>query len=179
MPKMTRTSAGCTARIMPSREPDPRAPRVPVRIASVGRGTRYLAAVAVAAGVLVLLPAMAMAGNKLFKSGETAGEITAHSAIVWGRVIRPVMVRAHVATDRDLRHQVARPRIKAKSKNDLTVQREIRGLRPNQTYFYRFCTVRTHRCDGTGRFETAPAAGATKTIRFAYTGDETGVREPG
>ena len=145
----------------------------------MGRGSRCLAVSAAAVGVLVLMPTVAMGGSKLFKSGETAGEVTAHSAIVWGRVIRPVMLRAHVATDRSLRHQVARPRVKAKPKNDLTVQREIRGLEPGKTYWYRFCTVRTHRCDGTGRFETAPARGETKTIRFAYTGDETGVHEPG
>ncbi|TMK74271.1 MAG: hypothetical protein E6G49_04370, partial [Actinobacteria bacterium] len=179
MPKMTRTSAGDTARIMPLEARAPPALRVPVRIAFVGRGTRYLAVAVAVAGVLVLLPAGAMAGNKLFKSGETAGEITAHSAIVWGRVLRPVTVRAQVATDRDLRHHVAHARIKAKPKNDLTVQRKIRGLKPDHVYYYRFCTVRTHRCDGTGRFETAPARGATKTIRFAYTGDETGAHQPG
>ena len=145
----------------------------------MGRGARYLAVAVAAAAALLVLPAVAMGGNKLFKSGETAGEITAHSAIVWGRVIRPVRVRAHVATDRELRHQVARPRIKAKPKNDLTVQRKIRGLKPGRTYWYRFCTVRTHRCDGTGRFETAPARRDTQTIRFAYTGDETGAHEPG
>jgi alkaline phosphatase D len=144
----------------------------------VARGSRYLAAVAAAAGVLVLLPAGAM-GSQLFKSGRTAGEITAHSAIVWARVIRPVTVRAHIARDSSFRHRVARADIKAKRKNDLTVQRRIRGLKANHTYWYRFCTRRTHKCSGKGRFETAPAPGTTKTIRFAYTGDETGAHRPG
>jgi len=144
----------------------------------VARGSRYLAAVAAAAGVFVLLPAGAM-GSQLFKSGRTAGEITAHSAIVWARVIRPVTVRAHIARDSSFRHRVARADIKAKPKNDLTVQRRIRGLKANRTYWYRFCTRRTHKCSGKGRFETAPAPGTTKTIRFAYTGDETGAHRPG
>jgi alkaline phosphatase D len=144
----------------------------------VGRGSRCLAAVAAAAGALLLLPAGAL-GAKVFKSGQTAGEITAHSAIVWARAIRPVKVRAHVATDPRFRHQVARPRIKAKPKNDMTVQRKVRGLKPGRTYHYRFCTVRTHRCSGSGQFETAPARGDAKTIRFAYTGDESGAHEPG
>ena len=144
----------------------------------MARGSRYLAAVAAAAGVMVVLPPGAM-GSQLFKSGRTAGEITAHSAIVWTRVIRPVTVRAKVARDASFRHRVARADIKAKPKNDLTVQRRIRGLKPNRTYWYRFCTARTHKCSGKGRFETAPTPGDAKTIRFAYTGDETGVLQPG
>lgn len=144
----------------------------------MARGTRCLAVAAVAAGLLAVLPSGAM-GTKLYKSGRTAGEITAHSAIVWARAIRPVTVRAQVATDSSFRHKVAFARVKAKPKNDLTVQREIRGLESNQTYYYRFCTVRRHVCSGKGRFETAPSPGDTKTIRFAYTGDETGTHEPG
>ena len=156
----------------------------------MGRGTRYLAVAALAAGVLALLPAGAT-GTQLFKSGRTAGEITAHSAIVWARLIRPKTVRAQVATDSSFHHQVARRRVKAKPKNDMTVQRKIGGLKPGRTYWYRFCTLprkfrgggdqagRRRRCSGKGRFETAPAPGDTKTIRFAYTGDETGVHEPG
>jgi alkaline phosphatase D len=144
----------------------------------VARGTRCLALVAAAVGLLAMLPAGA-AGTKLYKSGRTAGEITAHSAIVWARAIRPVTVRAQVATDSQFRHKVARARVKAKPKNDLTVQRKIGGLEPAETYYYRFCTVRRHNCSGKGRFETAPARGDTKTIRFAYSGDETGTHEPG
>ena len=41
------------------------------------------------------------------------------------------------------------------------------------------CFKGTHRCSSTGRFRTAPRASDPKTIRFAYSGDETGVSAPG
>jgi phosphodiesterase/alkaline phosphatase D-like protein len=134
--------------------------------------------VGAAAGALVLLPAGAM-GSKYFKDGRTAGEITDHSAVVWARTSRPIKVRAHVATDPGFRHQVARRQVKATKNNNKTVQRKIGGLKPNRTYWYRFCTVASHVCSGKGRFETAPAPNTSKTIRFAYTGDETGVHKAG
>jgi len=144
----------------------------------VGRRGRYLAAIAAVAGAVALVPAGAT-GSELFASGRTAGEVTAHSAVVWARLIRPKTVRAQVAIDSSFRHQVERRRVKAKKKNDFTVQRKISGLKPDHVYWYRFCTIRTHVCSGKGRFETAPSPGDTKTIRFAYTGDETGVHQPG
>jgi phosphodiesterase/alkaline phosphatase D-like protein len=153
----------------------------------VGRGPRYLAVVGVAAGALALLPAGAM-GSKYFKDGRTAGEVTAHSAVIWARTSRPIKVRAHVATDARFRHQVARRTARTKKKNNKTIQRKVTGLKPGQTYWYRFCTVphRSQRlpskapsCSGKGQFETAPRPGDSQTIRFAYTGDETGVHQPG
>jgi alkaline phosphatase D len=144
----------------------------------VARGTRHLAAVVAGVGILAVLPAGA-SGSKLFKDGRTAGEVTSHSAVVWARAIRPVTLQAQVATDSAFHHKVALRRVRAKPNNDTTVQRKILGLKPDHTYWYRFCTVRRHVCSGRGRFETAPAPGDTKTIRFAYTGDETGAHQPG
>ncbi len=129
-------------------------------------------------GLGALLPTNAMAG-KFFKDGRAAGEVTAHSAIVWARATREVKVRAHVATDSSFRHQVARPRLEAKQKNNRTVQKEIDGLKPGHTYWYRFCIPGRGACSGKGRFETAPRPGDDETIKFAYTGDESAVSQPG
>src|SRR4051794_37789418 len=117
-------------------------------------------------------------GVKYFKSGRTAGEITDHSAVVWARTTRNVEVRAIVATDSSFRHVVARKKLKARSSTDRTVQTKIRSLDANQTYHYHFCVVRKHTCSGKGQFETAPKPSDPKTIRLAYTGDETGVTQP-
>jgi phosphodiesterase/alkaline phosphatase D-like protein len=156
----------------------------------VGRGTRYLAGAVVTGGALLLLPAGAM-GSKLFVDGRTAGEVHAHSAIVWARTSRPVKVRAHVATDPKFRHEVAHATGETKKGNDKTIQRKITGLKPGKEYWYRFCKApNRHRgggdvanpapkCSGKGKFETAPAPNDNQTIRFAYTGDETGVHAPG
>jgi alkaline phosphatase D len=143
----------------------------------VGCG-RHLAGVGVAAATLAFLPAGAVA-SKYFTDGRTAGEVTAHSAIVWARATRPIELRAHVATDPKFRHQVARREVEAKLRNNKTVQRKIAGLDPGRTYWYRFCVVPKHSCSGKASFETAPRPSADKTIRFAYTGDETAVHEPG
>jgi phosphodiesterase/alkaline phosphatase D-like protein len=149
-----------------------------VRIDSVGRGRWYLAALGLAAALLAAVPAAAI-GSKYFRSGRTAGEITDHSAIVWARTSRELDVRAQVATNSSFRHVVARPKLEAREDTNRTVQTEIDGLKPDHTYSYRFCAVRKHTCSGKAQFETAPAPNDPKTIRFAYTGDETGVSRPG
>jgi phosphodiesterase/alkaline phosphatase D-like protein len=70
--------------------------------------------------------------------------------------------------------------LRARRRNDGTVQVRLRHLKPSRTYHYSFCfNNRRHRCSATGRFETAPRSSADKTIRFAWSGDETGVSAPG
>jgi alkaline phosphatase D len=144
----------------------------------VGRGRWYLAGLGLAAAVCAAVPGTAL-GVKYFKSGRTAGEITDHSAVVWARTTRKLEVRAIVAADSSFRHVVAREKLKARNSTDRTVQTKIRGLDPNQTYHYRFCVVGKHKCSSKAQFETAPAPNDPKTIRFAYTGDETAVSKPG
>jgi phosphodiesterase/alkaline phosphatase D-like protein len=144
----------------------------------VGRGRWYLAGLALVAAVLAALPATAF-GVKYFKSGRTAGEITDHSAVVWARTSRKLSVRAIVATDHSFHHVVAREKLKASNATDRTVQTKIGGLDSSQTYHYRFCVVGRHTCSSDGEFETAPVPSDPKTIRFAYTGDETAVTAPG
>ena len=63
--------------------------------------------------------------------------------------------------------------------NDNTVQTTFGRLRPNTTYHYRFCFLGGSPCSAVGRFLTAPSPSTNKTIRFAYSGDETGVAAPG
>jgi phosphodiesterase/alkaline phosphatase D-like protein len=144
----------------------------------VGRGRSYVVAFGIAALLCALVPATALAG-KYFEGGRTAGEVTDHSAVVWARTTRQLSVRATVATDSGFKHVVARKELKAKKSNDRTVQTKIGGLRPNRTYHFRFCLVGKRTCSGKAQFETAPAPSDAKTIRFAYTGDETAVSQPG
>jgi alkaline phosphatase D len=142
------------------------------------RGRVILQAGIAAAAVALLTPGPALAVTG-FTDGVTAGEITAHSAIVWAQTKGTGKVRAEVATDRRFRHVVARKNVKAARTNDNTVQTTINGLDPGRTYHYRFCVPGKPRCSPKGAFETAPAPSANQTIRFAYSGDETGVSEPG
>jgi phosphodiesterase/alkaline phosphatase D-like protein len=142
----------------------------------VGRSRRYFAAaaIAVAAGTLTL-PGSALAAP--FTSGVTAGEITAHSAIIWGRAADPGRVRAQVAADSSFQTVVATRFLRAVVGNNNTVQARIAGLKPNRTYYYRFCIQGG--CSSVGKFLTAPRRSVTTPITFAYSGDETGYRQPG
>jgi alkaline phosphatase D len=116
---------------------------------------------------------------KGFVDGVTAGEVTAHSAILWARAKRPGSIGATVSSQ-SVGHAdaFAVAGLRARKRDNNTVQFEINHLRPNESYSYRFCRSR-HRCSAKGRFRTAPKPSAQKTIRFAFSGDETGVSAPG
>jgi alkaline phosphatase D len=142
----------------------------------VGRIPRQAIGFASAVAVALALPAAAPAAPP-FINGVTAGEITQDSAIIWGQTATTGNVRAHVATAGGFENLVAKRTLRAKPKADRTFQVEITGLKPGSTYRYRFCQRQS--CSDVGSFETAPDPHQAQTIRFAYTGDETGVAAPG
>jgi alkaline phosphatase D len=131
---------------------------------------------ALAAVGAVLVPGGALASST-FTHGVTAGEITSSSAVVWGQATKDVNVREEVATDAAFNHVVAHPTLRAKAKSDDTFQDQVKHLNPGQAYHYRFCTATE--CSDVGTFQTAPDPGQNQTIRFAYSGDETGASAPG
>ena len=131
---------------------------------------------AVVAGTL-LLPGSAFAAK--FTSGVTAGEITDQSAIIWGRAAESGPVRAQVATDDAFQNVVAQRSLQAVVGNNNTIQVRIGRLKPNRTHYYRFCIQGGSGCSSVGKFLTAPSATVTTPIKFAFSGDETGYRQPG
>ncbi len=151
----------------------------PIECLVVGRSSRYLGGLAaVATTVAMLVPASALAADR-FTSGVTAGEVTSQSAIVWARASRPVSVKVVLATDPGFSNVVRQRVLPATGANDNTAQTTFDGLNPNTTYHYQFCFVGGNPCSSLGKFLTAPSPSVNKTIRFAYSGDETGVAEPG
>ena len=129
-----------------------------------------------AAAAALALPAGA--GAKAFENGVAAGEVTPKSAKLWGQATKPRRVTVLVAEDRRFRDLVGGKSAKAKESNDLTVQATVRGLAPDDRYFYMWCNQKD-KCSKKGKFETAPKAGKEETIRFAYTGDTDGTAAPG
>ncbi|MEK6273118.1 MAG: alkaline phosphatase D family protein [Actinomycetota bacterium] len=125
----------------------------------------------------LLLPASALAQE--FTSGVTAGEITDDAAIVWGRAADPGYVKAQVALDSSFTNVVKQRILRAVVGNNNTVQTRFTGLQPNRTYRYRFCIQGGSGCSSVGKFLTAPPPYLRTPIRFAYSGDETGVKLPG
>src|SRR5262245_4658453 len=157
-------------------------PRFALDCRSVGRSPRHLggvAAIAMMAAVL-LVPATAPAQVIGFTSGVTAGEVTAHTAILWGRTDQSgAFVVAQVSKD-PVFHSLVRQRSLHETRaNNNTVQTQFDGFAPNTTYYYRFCYPGGKKCSASGKFETAPAPSDPKTIRFAYSGDETALPAPG
>jgi phosphodiesterase/alkaline phosphatase D-like protein len=128
--------------------------------------------------MIAALALPAGAGAKAFENGVAAGEVTAKSAKLWGQATKEGRVAVFVAEDRRFRDLLGVKGKKAKESNDLTVQATVRGLAPDDRYFYMWCNQRG-KCSKKGKFETAPKAGKDATIRFAFTGDTDGTVAPG
>jgi alkaline phosphatase D len=145
----------------------------------MGRGgCRAIGVSAAIAVVALVVPASTLGANG-FTSGVTAGEVTDHTALLWGRTTHPTKVNVKVAKDKAFHNVVRNLPLRAASSNDNTVQVRLGGFAPNTPYRYRFCYPSGQPCSATGKFLTAPRATDPKTIRFAYSGDETAVPAPG
>ena len=127
----------------------------------------------------LLAPGSASAQVVGFTSGVTAGEVTAHTAIVWGRTDSPAAVVAQVARDAQFQNLVRQRSLRSTKTDNNTVQTQFDGFAPNTRYHYRFCYPGGKKCSAAGKFKTAPRPSDPKTIRFAYSGDETAIPAPG
>jgi alkaline phosphatase D len=105
-----------------------------------------------------------------FSLGVTAGEVTASSAVLWGKASRSGEYVLQLARDRRFRRLAVERLVRATKRNDNTVQAELEKLDPATRYFYRFTGRRGRRSD-VGVFRTAPRPGGNATIEFAWTGD--------
>jgi alkaline phosphatase D len=134
-------------------------------------------------GALALFAVPAGAAPKGFKLGVSSGDVSAHSAILWARANKPGKALIQVRLGgrfggcdvRDARKKLV---AKAAKSHDLTVQRKVTGLKPGRRYKYRWC-MEGGRRSAVGHFDTAPAPGQAKTIRFAITGDQDASPLPG
>jgi alkaline phosphatase D len=142
----------------------------------VGRVPLWAIGAAAVTSVALVAPQVAFAAAP-FINGVTAGEITPSSAIIWGQTATTGNVRAQVATDGVFQDLVAKRTLRAKAKDDHTFQTRVKGLDAGSAYHYRFC--RGQSCSDVGSFQTAPDPDQAQTIRFAYSGDETGAAAPG
>jgi phosphodiesterase/alkaline phosphatase D-like protein len=112
-------------------------------------------------------PAFAARG---FSLGVAAGDVTHSSAILWGHANASGGYRLQVAKRPRFRRLVLERLVRARARNDNTVQAEIERLEPDRRYYYRFVGRRGRRSDR-GTFRTAPRPGANERIEFAWTGD--------
>ena len=125
--------------------------------------------------LLVVAPAAHAARG--FSSGVTAGEVTASSAVLWGKANKAGKYRLEVARNRRFRGAKART-VRARKGHDNTVQKRVKRLRAGKRYWFRFVGKRGKRSD-VGTFVTAPKPSQSKTIEFAWSGDQDFNSEPG
>jgi alkaline phosphatase D len=136
---------------------------------------------AFAIGALGATPALA--AERGFRYGVVAADVGQRSAVLWARAERSGTALAQVARGKRFgRCEIggAPRRLKAEvsADRDRTVQKRIGGLRPGTAYHYRWC-MSGGRHSSTGSFETAPAPGQARTIRFALSGDQDALPAPG
>jgi alkaline phosphatase D len=139
------------------------------------RLARLALPLAAASALLLAPPAHAAKG---FSYGVTAGDVTASSAILWGKANRSGQYTLQLAENRRFRRLVVERLVRAVGRNDNTVQAELEKLDAGTRYFYRFVGSRGRRSD-VGVFRTAPRANRNATIEFAWTGDTDFSPEPG
>jgi phosphodiesterase/alkaline phosphatase D-like protein len=141
--------------------------------------TQLAARIALPLAVLLalVLPAPAFAARG-FSFGVAAGEVTASSAILWGKANRSGEYTLQLADNRRFRRPIVFRLVRAFRRNDNTVQAELEQLLPGTRYFYRFVGRRGRRSD-VGVFRTAPRPKRNATIEFAWTGDTDFTPQPG
>jgi phosphodiesterase/alkaline phosphatase D-like protein len=122
------------------------------------------------AAMFALVLATPAFGANGFSYGVTAGEVTASSAILWGKANRSGRYNLQVAVNRRWRRPAVERLVRARRRDDNTVQAEIERLDPGTRYFYRFVGPRGRRSD-VGVFRTAPRPNRNAVIEFGWTGD--------
>jgi len=111
-----------------------------------------------------------------FTHGVASGEISARGASLWTRVDGAASVKAEISADPDFLTGVRRKVALASEEHDFTVRVDVNGLDPATTYFYRFRTGA--RVSEAGRFRTAPGLFQPANVRFGWSSDFDGSRQP-
>ena len=131
------------------------------------RVNRSIPAALTALVILALAPSAHAARG--FSLGVQAGDVTARSAILWAKANRSGAYVLDIARNRRFTRGLDAYPVRARKRDDNTVQRRVRGLRPGTRYFYRFSRGRLR--SDVGTFVTAPPASRSSVIEFGWTGD--------
>ncbi len=135
--------------------------------------------------VLLAAPSPAGAAPKGFSLGVSSGDVSSSAAILWARAdaagsalvqLREGGRSAHFGRC-DLGGAPRKLKARATRGDNLTVQARVTGLKPGRSYRYRWC-MPGGRHSAVGSFDTAPAPGQARTIRFAVSGDQDAARRP-
>ena len=126
---------------------------------------------------LFLVAAPSAYAARGFSSGVAAGEVTTSSAVLWGKANKAGTYAVQVAGNRRFRKPVGFS-VRARKGHDNTVQKRVKRLRPGKRYWFRFVGTKRRKSD-VGTFMTAPKASQSKTVEFAWSGDQDFNSTPG
>ena len=113
---------------------------------------------------LALCPG-AGAKAKGFTYGVAAGDVTSSSAILWAKADEGGTAYLQLRDNGgfgDCGTDGVEAEVKAKKKNDYTVQAKVKKLEPDTAYKYRWCMPGGGARSDTGKFTTAPDARPTR-----------------
>jgi alkaline phosphatase D len=136
--------------------------------AATGAGAIVLAPQSLALGLAATRPAPLFRGGR-FSDGIVSGDPSANGITLWTRldgVEGAGRVELEIATDKSFRRVVQRTQIATSAKVNHAVKARVARLKPHEEYHYRFST-RTGESQ-VGRFRTAPPAGSTQPVNFAF-----------
>jgi phosphodiesterase/alkaline phosphatase D-like protein len=131
--------------------------------------------------ILLLGAAPSAYAARGFQYGVAAGEVTQSSAMLWAKAKKSGRYSLVVARNKRFTKELHGNSARARKSHDNTVQARVRGLKPGKRYFFRFIGRRS--ASATGSFTTAPKPSQSKTVEFAWSGDQdfnatTGQKKP-
>jgi alkaline phosphatase D len=125
--------------------------------------------------LLALVPSAHAARG--FQYGVTAGEVGSSSAVLWGKAKKSGRYTLEVARNKRFSKEAHAKAVRARRSHDNTVQAKMGRLKAGKRYYFRF--LGRHAKSATGTFVTAPKASQSKTVKFAWSGDQDFNSKPG
>ena len=131
--------------------------------------------------ILLLAAAPSAYAARGFSLGVAAGDVSSSSAVLWGKANKSGKYTLEVARNKRFTKERHSKVARARKSHDNTVQARMGKLKAGKRYFFRFVGRRAK--SATGTFTTAPKASQSKTVEFAWSGDQdfnptTGQRKP-
>jgi phosphodiesterase/alkaline phosphatase D-like protein len=123
-----------------------------------------------------------MVSQPVWYLGVASGDASSTDAIVWTRAVDPsnpqsVHLTAEVSTDNTFGSFLSFAG-NTDANQDYTFKIDATGLQSGTRYYYRFTTDDGLSVSQVGTFETAPAANASASLHFGFTGDADGLMRP-
>ena len=109
------------------------------------------------------------AGAGKFDLGVASGYPGTREIVLWTHIAeldRTSRLFVEVATDPGFSNVVKRRKVHAFNKRNYNIHAQLKGLKPDTEYFYRFETKR--KSSEVGRFRTAPPANSKRPVRIGF-----------